>query len=75
MKKILALLVAAAFVTPAFSADEPAKPETKMVCVDVQGKDGKPVMDPKTKQPKQQCTKVRVHKKFEGTKVPDAKKK
>lgn len=56
-------------------AAEDKKPETKKVCVDVQGKDGKPVMDPKTKKPKQDCKEVKVHKKHEGTKVEDAKKK
>ena len=50
------------------------EPETKKVCVDVQGKDGKPVMDPKTKKPKQECKTVKKHQKHEGTKVPDAKK-
>lgn len=56
-------------------AEEKKEPETKLVCLDVQGKDGKPVMDPKTKKPKQNCTKVKVHKKFEGTAVPEPKKK
>lgn len=50
------------------------EPQYKTVCLDVQGKDGKPVIDPKTGKPKQNCTKVRVHKKFEGTKIEDAKK-
>jgi hypothetical protein len=50
-------------------------PEYKTVCLDVQGKDGKPVMDAKTSKPKQNCTKVRVRQKFEGTKIEDAKKK
>ena len=54
---------------------EEVKPETKKVCVDVQGKDGKPVIDPKTKKPKQECKEVRVHKKHEGTKPEDVKKK
>jgi hypothetical protein len=49
------------------------KPEVKRVCVDVQGKDGKPVMDPKTKKPKQNCKDVKVREKHEGTKVPDKK--
>lgn len=48
-------------------------PETKQVCLDVQGKDGKPVIDPKTKKPKQNCTTVKVRKKFEGTAIPDGK--
>jgi hypothetical protein len=54
-------------------AAKSAQPETKKVCVDVQGKDGKPVMDPKTGKPKQNCTTVKVRPKFEGTAVPDKK--
>ena len=54
---------------------EEAKPETKKVCVDAQGKDGKPIIDPKTKKPKQECKEVKVHKKHEGTKPEDVKKK
>ena len=55
------------------SAGEPDKqPETRKVCVDVM-KDGKPVIDPKTKQPRQNCKEVKVHKKLEGTKVPEKK--
>jgi azurin len=57
----------------AFAADE--APATKKVCVDAQGKDGKPVIDPKTKKPKQECREVKVHKKHEGTKPEDVKKK
>jgi hypothetical protein len=55
-------------------AAKPAQPETKRVCVDVQGRDGKPVMG-KDGKPKQNCTTVKVRPKFEGTKVEDAKKK
>ncbi len=55
--------------------DKKAEPETKQVCVDQQGKDGKPVMDPKTNKPKQNCTTVKVRQKHEGTKIEDAKKK
>ena len=73
MKKLVALLIASAFVLPVMA--EEAKPETKKICVDVQGKDGKPVMDPKTKKPKQDCKEVKVRKKHEGTKIEDAKKK
>jgi hypothetical protein len=84
------LLVTALFVgtlgfgTIACAKEEPKKevaeevkkaPEVKTVCLDVQGKDGKPVIDPKTKKPKQNCTKVKVRQKFEGTKMDDAKKK
>ncbi len=66
--------LALALAYPAQAAEE-AKAETKKVCVDVQGKDGKPAIDPKTKKPKQDCKEVKVHKKHEGTKVEDAKKK
>lgn len=78
MKSLVALILSAfVFLSGPALADhhDKAQPETKEVCVDVQGKDGKPVIDPKTKKPKQQCTKVKVHKKFEGTKIEDAKKK
>jgi hypothetical protein len=54
---------------PSYAAED-TKPETKKVCVDQQGKDGKPVIDPKTKKPKQNCKEVKVHKKHEGTAVP-----
>ena len=78
-----------AFTTAACAKEEPKKetpaaevkkdaapaPATKKVCLDVQGKDGKPVMDPKTNKPKQNCTTVKVREKFEGTKIEDAKKK
>ena len=75
MKKfITALGLALAVALPAYSAEEKKEPEVKTVCIDVQGKDGKPVIDPKTKKPKQNCTKVKVRQKFEGTKIPDGKK-
>jgi hypothetical protein len=50
-------------------------PETKRVCLDVQGKDGKPVIDPKTNKPRQNCTTVKVRPKFEGTAIDSAPKK
>ena len=74
MKNIIfAAGLALAVAFPTFAAED-QKPETKKVCVDVQGKDGKPVMDPKTKKPKQDCKEVKVHKKHEGTAVPEKKK-
>ena len=86
--KLLATAIFAgmlAFGTAACAKEEPKKevaevqknaaPATKQVCLDVQGKDGKPVMDPKTNKPKQTCTTVKVREKFEGTKIEDAKKK
>jgi len=66
---ILALGLAFTLAGPVYAADT-AKPQTKKVCVDAQGKDGKPVIDPKTKKPKQNCKEVKVHKKHEGTAVP-----
>ena len=54
----------------AYADNHDKKPETKKVCVDAQGKDGKPVLDPKTNKPKQNCKEVKVHKKHEGTEVP-----
>lgn len=52
-------------------AEEPK--ETVKVCVDVKDKEGKAVIDPKTKKVKQNCKEVKQHKKLEGTKVPDKK--
>jgi hypothetical protein len=49
-------------------AQEP-KEKTK-VCVDVKDKEGKDVIDPKTKKVKQNCKEVKVHKKLEGHEVP-----
>lgn len=72
MKKLLALLVSAAFIMPVMAADE--APKTKKVCIDVQGKDGKPVKN-KDGSVKQDCKTVKIHKKHEGTAVPEDKKK
>ena len=68
MKKIvlaLALALGSEFVI----ADAPPK-ETKKICVDVKDKEGKDVIDPKTKQVKQNCKQIKQHKKLEGTDVP-----
>lgn len=67
MKSILALLIAGTIATSSFAAGE-----VKEVCKDktdakgqvIKGKDGKPV---------QVCKKIKVHKKLEGTKVPEKK--
>ena len=50
-------------------AEEPKK-ETVKVCVDVKDKEGKDVVDPKTKKVKQNCKDVKQHKKLEGHEVP-----
>ena len=69
MKNLLALLLISAFAMAPVAAEE-KKPETKKICVDLQGKDGKPVIDPKTKKPKQECKEVKQHKKHDATEVP-----
>jgi hypothetical protein len=61
MKKILALAVTLAFAMPVVAAD--AQPETKRVCVTT--------TDAKTKKEVEKCRTVKVHKKHEGTKVPE----
>jgi hypothetical protein len=46
--------------------------ETKKVCVDKVTNNGKKVLD-KNGKPVQDCKEIKVHKKLEGTKVPDKK--
>lgn len=62
-------------VTAEVKKDAAPAPQTKQVCVDLQGNNGKPVIDAKTKKVKQRCVTVKVREKFEGTKIEDAKKK
>jgi hypothetical protein len=68
MKKLL-IALSLALVSQFIPADEPPK-ETKRICVDVKDKEGKEVIDPKTKKVKQNCKEVKQHKKLEGTDVP-----
>ena len=68
MKKIL-LVLALALGSQFVIAEEPKK-ETKRICVDVKDKEGREVIDPKTKKVKQNCKEVKQHKKLEGTDVP-----
>ncbi len=71
---VLALVLTAAFSMPAMAIDKKDDaPKTKQVCVDVM-KNGKAVIDPKTKKPKQNCKTVKIREKHEGTKVPEKKK-
>jgi hypothetical protein len=76
MKNIIfAAGLALAVAYPAYANNHDKKEaETVKVCVDIQGKDGKPIIDPKTKKPKQDCKEVKKHKKHEGTAVPEKKK-
>jgi hypothetical protein len=64
MKKLLSLLVMAVFAMPTMAADAP---ETKKACVKT--------IDAKTKKEVEKCKTVKVHKKLEGTPVPEPKKK
>ena len=75
MKKLLAALFASVLIVSFAHAGDTEAPNTKKVCVDIQGKDGKPAIDPKTKKVKQDCKTIKIHKKHEGTKIPDGKKK
>jgi hypothetical protein len=65
MKKLLALLATTLALTVSAA-------ETQKVCVDKLGKDGKVVMG-KDGKPAQECKEMKVHKKLEGTKVPEKK--
>lgn len=72
MKKLLALVLVAAFTGSAMAAD--AAPATRQVCLDVKDKAGQPVKN-KDGSVKQNCKTVKAHQKHEGTKIEDAKKK
>jgi hypothetical protein len=67
MKKLLTLL-ALTVATSAFAAGE-----IKEVCTPRVDKAGKAVMDKKTGKQAEDCKKIKVHKKVEGTKVPEKK--
>jgi hypothetical protein len=63
MKKLIASLVLAFALVPAYAADK--EPETKRVCVEEK--------DAKTGKVKEVCKTIKIHKKLEGTKVPEKK--
>jgi len=67
MKKIV-LALALALGSQFAMAEEPK--EKTRVCVDIKDKEGRDVVDPKTKKVKQNCKEVKVHKKLEGHEVP-----
>ena len=50
-----------------------AEGTVKEVCKDRKDKAGKVVMDKKTNKSVQDCKKIKVHKKLEGTPVPEKK--
>lgn len=65
-------LVLSIFMALALISNVYAEAETKKVCVDKLGKDGQPVKD-KAGKAQQTCKEIKVHKKLEGTKVPEKK--
>ena len=67
MKKIVLALALA--LGSQFAVAEEPKEKTR-VCVDVKDKEGKDVIDPKTKKVKQNCKEVKQHKKLESHDVP-----
>lgn len=72
---IVTLIASSLFLNTSFAnapkvEDKPA--EVKKVCIDKVTKDGKPVLDKAGKQV-QECKEMKVHKKLEGTKVPEKK--
>jgi hypothetical protein len=72
MKNIIVLSAIAIFGMTTYQVAY-AETKTKEVCKDVVGKDGKTVKN-KDGTPKQACKTIKVHKKLEGTPVPDKKK-
>jgi hypothetical protein len=63
MKKLIASLVLAFALVPAYATDK--HPETKRVCVEEK--------DAKSGKVKEVCKTIKIHKKLEGTKVPEKK--
>lgn len=70
MKKLLIALFVVAMSSQAVTALASEGPQK--VCVDKLGKDGKPVPG-KDGKPVQVCKQMKVHKKLEGTAVPEKK--
>jgi len=66
MKKLLAFLIVGTIASTAW-----AEAELKQVCHDRLDKAGKPVLDKKTGKTAQDCKTIKVHKKVEGTPVPE----
>jgi hypothetical protein len=69
MKKVILAIVTTLAMVSAY-----AEAETQKVCKEKTDKAGKVVLD-KAGKPQEECKTIKVHKKLEGTKVEDAKKK
>ena len=74
MKKLFAAIIAGTFLLGATAAEASNPPKTKVVCKQVIGKNGKPVKN-KDGSIQKTCKTIKVHKKYEGTKVPTSTKK
>jgi hypothetical protein len=73
MKLFLALITSLALISGAYAADEgPGKGEIKTICTPKKDKAGKEVKD-KAGKVVEDCKKVKVRKKVEGTAVPEKK--
>lgn len=68
MKYLIALFLSSSLITNVYAAAE-----IKEVCTDKKDKNGKVIKD-KDGNAVQECKKIKVHKKLEGTPVPDQKK-
>jgi hypothetical protein len=68
MKTILTVIALAFSLTTVY-----AEGEVKEVCRDKVDKAGNTIIDNKTGKNAQACKKIKVHKKLEGTKVPEKK--
>lgn len=66
------LFLATLFFSVGLISEAVADAEVKKVCVDKVTNDGKPVIG-KDGKPVQECKEIKVHKKLEGTKVPEKK--
>lgn len=66
MKKIIAIISLALASSLTFAV------ETEKICIDKMTKDGKVILD-KSGKPQQECKMIKIHKKLEGTKVPEKK--
>ena len=67
MKNLITLLLVSTLSVSVY-----AEAEVKEVCKDRKDKAGKVVVD-KTGKAKQDCKKIKIHKKLEGTPVPEKK--
>lgn len=73
-KQIITSVIIASLTLFSYNAVWAAEAETKKVCIDKITSDGKPVLD-KAGKPVQECKEMKVHKKLEGTKVPEKQDK